>query len=127
GGLALGHGAHAFELEQVGNPGDRLLDRTIRVVEVRRALQAREALRRRRVIEVIRMKLAAERPEVLLEHRAVDSQLARQAKEGKVISLPPERQDLGALRAEVHVDRRTTAAGSADLKNDGSGGFGSHC
>ena len=58
-----------FELQQVLDAADRLLQRPIRVVQVRRPLEARASLSRRRVVEVVRMKLPAQRPEPLLRDR----------------------------------------------------------
>ena len=60
------------------------------------------------------MKLPAERAEPLLEIGDVEIQLARQAEKREVVAVPAERQDLRALRAEVHVDRRAAAAIAAD-------------
>ena len=45
------------------------LQRAVRVVQVRRPLEAGAPLGRRRVVEVVRMKLPAQRPEPLLEVR----------------------------------------------------------
>ena len=59
------------------------------------------------------MKLAAQRAEPLLEIGRVEVQLARQPEEREVVAVAAERQDLRALRAEVHVDRRAAAAGAA--------------
>ena len=96
------------------------LQRPVGVVQVRRPLEARPPLGRRRVVEVVGMKLAAERPEPLLELGRVEVQLARQAQESEVVAVPAERQDLRALRAEVRVDGRAAAAITADL-NRGAG------
>ena len=65
------------------------------------------------------MKLPAQRAETLLEIGDVEVQLARHAEKREVVALPAERQDLGALRTEVHVDRRAAAAGPADLNRTG--------
>ena len=57
----------AFELQQVLDPRDRLLQRPVGVVQVRRPLEAGAPLGRRRVVEVVGMELAAQRAEALLE------------------------------------------------------------
>jgi len=51
----------------------------------------------------------------LLEFREVEIQLARYAQEREIVALPSQPQNLRALRAEVHVNRRTAAAGPTDL------------
>src|SRR5687767_2437502 len=43
-------GSEALELEQVTDPRDRLFEGSIRVVQIRRTLQARPSLRWRRVV-----------------------------------------------------------------------------
>ena len=68
------------------------------------------------------MELAAERTEPLFEVSDVEVQLPGNAEKRKIVALTAERQDLRALRAEVHVDRRAAAAGSADLNRRGRGG-----
>src|SRR5207302_4743648 len=49
-----------FQPEEILDPGDRIAQRSIRVVQVRRSLEAGAPLGRRRVVEIIRMELAAE-------------------------------------------------------------------
>ena len=68
------------------------------------------------------MELAAERAKPLFEIGDVEVQLARNAEEREIVALTAERQDLRALRAEVHVDRGAAAAGAADLNRGGRGG-----
>ncbi len=113
-----------FELQQVLDPRDRLLQGPIRVVQIRRALETRAAFRRRRVEEVVRMKLPAQAAEPLLEIVGADVELARQPEKREVVAVPADRQDLRALRAEVRVDGRAAAAITADLKC--GRGLGSH-
>jgi hypothetical protein len=63
------------------------------------------------------MELPAERPETLLENGRLEIQLARRAEEREVIAMPPDRQNLTALRAEMHVDGSAAAAISTNLKS----------
>src|SRR5207253_6202077 len=104
---AIRGGPDPFELQQVADPRDRRLQRPIRVVQVRRALQAGAPFGRSRVVEVIGVELAAEGAEALFEVSGVELQPARNAEEREVVTVPPERQDPGALRAEMRVDGRT--------------------
>ena len=59
------------------------LQRPVGVVQIRRPLEAGAPLGRRRVVEIVGMKLPAERAEALLEIRGVDRQLPRQPEEAK--------------------------------------------
>src|SRR5262249_60529705 len=93
-----------FELQQVFHPRRRLLQRPIRVVQIRRSLEARAAFGRGRVEEVVRMELTAQAAEPLLEVVRVDAELARQAEKQEVVAVTADRQNLRALRAEVRVD-----------------------
>src|SRR5437764_1345773 len=74
-----------FEREQILDACDRILERPIRVVQVRGSLEARAPFGRRRIVEIIRMVLPAERPVPLFEIGCVDVQLARQADEAEKI------------------------------------------
>src|SRR4029079_15531386 len=105
-----------LDLQQVLQPADRNTQRPVCVVQVRRSLEARPSLRRRGVVKKIRMKLPAERTKTALELRRIEVEPPRQPHEREIIAVPPEREDLGALRAEVPVDRRAAAAVTADLK-----------
>src|SRR6267378_3856943 len=71
------------------------------------------------------MKLAAQRPESLLEIGEIEIQSPRHADERKVVALPPERQNPGALRTEVRIYRRSAAAASTNL-DDGTRRDGRH-
>src|SRR4051812_41182480 len=113
---AVRGGPHAFELQQVTNPRDRRLERPIRVVQVRRPLEAGAPFGRGRIVEVIRMELAAEGAEARFEVSEIELQPARNAEERKVVTVPAERQNPRALRAEVRVGARAAAAVAADLK-----------
>ena len=73
--------------------------------------------RRRRIVEKIRMKLAAEGSEPPLQIGHVDVQFSRQTEEGEIIAVAAERQNLRALRAEVGVNRRASTASLAGLKS----------
>src|SRR5207247_9488761 len=92
---------------------DRNLQGAIRVVQIGRALEAREAFGRRRVVEVFRMKLAAQLAEAPLEIAGVDDKTARQTEKRKVVAVASEREDAAALRAEVLVDGSARAAVAA--------------
>jgi hypothetical protein len=63
-------------------------------------------------------------PEPLFELRRLEIELPRQPEKTEVVAVPADRQDLGALRAEVRVHRRAAAAIATDLKSGSSGGHG---
>jgi hypothetical protein len=63
------------------------------------------------------MKLAAERSESPLQIGNIDVQFSRQTEEGEIVAVAAERQDLGALRAEVRVNRRASPASLAGLES----------
>ena len=109
--------AEPFELQEVLDPRNRLPKRAIRVVQVRAALETGQALGRRRIVEKIRMKLAAERSESPLQIGHVEVQFSRQTEEGEIVAVAAERQNLRALRAEVRVNRRASPASLAGLKS----------
>src|SRR5262245_21595985 len=71
------------------------------------------------------MKLAAQRPEGLLEILCRQIELARKAQEGEVVAVPAERENLRALRTEMNVHGSAAAAAAADLKRR-RGGLGRH-
>ena len=62
------------------------------------------------------MKLPAQAAKPLLEIVGADVELARQPEKREVVTVPADRENLRALRAEVRVDRRAAAAVTADLK-----------
>ena len=62
------------------------------------------------------MKLSAEQPESRVQVGWVDIQLPWQAEEVEVVAVTAQREDFGALGAEVRVDWRPSAAALADLK-----------
>src|SRR6187455_1482123 len=95
------------------DPRDRVAQRAIRVVQIRRPLQTCEPFRRRRVVEIVRVKLAAQIAEPSLELRLIDHKPPRQPEERKVVTVPSERQDPAALRTEVLVNGRAGTAVSA--------------
>ena len=65
------------------------------------------------------MKVPAQRSKLLVEIRDVEIELPGHAEITEVIALTAERQNLRALRAEMHVDRSAAAAAPADLKRSG--------
>src|SRR6187402_873072 len=113
---AVGRRENAFELEQVDDSRDRVLQRAVRIVQIRGALEAGTPLAGCRVVEVVRVELPAERAKTLLEERRIELQLPRHAHEGEVVAVPSNRQNLGALRAEVHIHRSAAATVAADLQ-----------
>ena len=90
--------------------------RTKRVVQIGAAFEARPALGRRRVVEVVWVKLPAEPAEPRFEIRLDEIQFAGQTKEAEVVAVTPQREYLRALRAEMRVDGRPAAATPAGLK-----------
>src|SRR5262245_5230636 len=111
--------ADALGVEQVFDPSDRVPERAIRVVQVRRSFEARSTLGWRRVVEVVRMELPAQVAEAPLEIPWIEVQFPPQAEKRKVIAVAAERQNLGALRTEMRVDRRATATVTTHLKRRG--------
>src|SRR5688572_2259722 len=93
--------------------GRRIPQRPVRVVQVRGALEACQPFRGRRVVKVVRMKLAAQVAKAALEVLRVDPEAARQAKEREEVPEAAERQNAIALRAEMLVDRGASAAVAA--------------
>ena len=87
-----------FELQQVFDARDGMAERSIRVVQVRRLLQARAPLGRGGVVEVIGMKLPAERAIALFEVSHVEVQLAGKAE---------ETEEVGATR-QMNCHSRTS-------------------
>ena len=108
-----------LDRQQMLDARRRSAQRAIRVVEIRRALEAGQPLGWRRVVVVVGMKLTAQIAEAPLEVRRRDRQLARQAEEREVVAVPAQRQDAAALRAEVLVDRSAGAAAAALERRDG--------
>src|SRR5262249_13291723 len=69
----------SFGVEEVLDARHRILERPIRVVQIRRTLEAGAALGRRRVVEVVRVELAAQIAEATFEGRRIDIQLSWEA------------------------------------------------
>src|SRR5262249_21283527 len=99
-----------FETEQVVDAGRLTPKRPECVVQVRRPLQTGAPLGRAGVVKIVRMKLAADRPEAPLEISLVDRQLSGQAEKREVIVVPAQRKQLMALRTEMNVDGCVAAA-----------------
>ena len=64
--------------------------------------------------------------EPLLQIRRINGEAARQAEVGEVVPVSRELQDVGALRAEVLAERRTSATGVALNHGERFAGFWSH-
>jgi hypothetical protein len=62
------------------------------------------------------VELPAQRPEAALEIGGFQVELPWNPEKRKIVAMPPERQNLAALRAEVHVHGRPAAAVPAGLK-----------
>jgi hypothetical protein len=124
GALAVAAGRHPFDGQQIVDARHRLAQRPIGVVQVRRPFETGPPFSRSRVVEVVRVELPTQGAEILFELHCVDSELTRHPEVREVVAVPAERQDLGALRAEVDVQRCATAAAAADLKR--MRGFGTH-
>src|SRR5262245_13568146 len=92
---------------------DRILQRAVRIVEVRGAFEAGETFGGGRVVVVIRVELAAQFAEPLLELLRIDVQTPGQAEEREVVAMATKRQDPAALRAEMLVERGARAAAAA--------------
>jgi len=107
---------------------DWILQGAIRVVQIRRSLEAREPFGRRGVVVVVGMKLAAQLAKALLEILRVDGEPPRQAEEREVVAVPAQREEAAALRAEVLINGSTRAAVAAleDGKRADWNRFGSH-
>src|SRR5688500_5647250 len=103
----------SFDGEQVLDARGRISQRPVRVIEVRRALEAGQPLGRGRVVEVVRVKLAAEIAEPALQIRGIEAKPARQAEKGEIVTVTRERENAVAVRAGVLVDRRTGATVAA--------------
>src|SRR6187551_1952512 len=95
------------------DPRNGIAQRAIRVVQIRRPLQACEPFRGRRVVEIVRVKLAAQIAEPSLELRLIDYKSPRQSEKRKIITVPSERQDSAALRTEVLINGSAGTAVSA--------------
>ena len=105
------------------------LQRPVRVVQVRRTLERSPAARRRRVVEVVRVKLAAQRRGTGCSSSAARSmvQLAAAGRETRSSHRAGRATGLRALRAEVRVDRRTAAAIAAEPEGGGGEGMAAKC
>src|SRR5437763_2880774 len=79
----------AFDLQQVFQTCYRVLQRAVRVVQIRRPLEARAALRGCRIKEVIGVELSAQPAKPLLQIVRADVQLPGQAKEREIVAVPP--------------------------------------
>ena len=90
------------------DPRDRLAQRAIGVVQTRRSLEARAALGRRRVVEIVRMKLAAERPETPLEIRGSPTFSFRGSPMKAEIVAPGAQSD----RIFVHCGQKCASSGA---------------
>src|SRR6187399_2998595 len=111
--LVAGAEREAFDRQQVLDARHRLLQRPVGVVQIRRALEAREAFGRSGVVVEVGVELAAQVAEAAIEILAVDFEPPRQTEEGEIVALPVERLDPAALRAEVLVYRHAAAAVAA--------------
>src|SRR5262245_17108328 len=93
--------------------------RAIRVVQIRRPLEARDALRGSGVVEIVWMKLPAQVAKPSLEIGRLNRELSRQPHEREIVAVPSEREDPAALRTEVLVYRGPRAAAAALERRDG--------
>ena len=72
---------------------DRIFQRAVRAGDERRRLQARGLLRRRAIVEQVRMQLARERVVAALEIRGIDGERPGEPEEGEEVRLSLERAD----------------------------------
>src|SRR5205823_2206650 len=95
----------ALEADEILEPRPWLAKRAVRVVQIRRAFEARAALLGRCVVEVIRVKLPTERAKALLQVGRFELQLSRETEERKIVAVASQRQELRTLRTEMDIDR----------------------
>src|SRR5262249_13019307 len=76
-----------FELEPILDAARGILQCSVGIVEIRGPLEARPTLGRRRVVEVVGMKLPAQRAVALFEIGHVDIELVTEAKKAEEVSL----------------------------------------
>src|SRR5882762_7638902 len=91
---------------------NRILERAIGVIQLRRAVQRKLALVLRGAHEIIGMQLPGERMKPLFEVRQVEHELPRQGKKREVIGAARQRLNFSARGAKVRApgSRGTTPA-----------------
>ena len=113
---------HAFDREQVLDPGRRRAQRPIPLFRYDERSRLARLSVVRGVVVVVRMKLPLKLRQALLELGLLNRQLPRQTEEREVVAVTAKRQDAAALRAEVLVHRSPSAAAAALERRNGAHG-----
>jgi len=116
-----------LDRQQVLDARDRLLQRAIGVVEIRRTFEAGKTFGRRGVVVEIGVKLAAQIAEAPIELLRVELEPPRHAEEREIVTVPAERLNPAALRAEVLVHRNVGAAVAALRRRERTDGQRLRC